>query len=261
MTRGGGEGGNGNCNGGHKRGQCSRKPEIPGKPGKKSQLTAEDRDLWHKLAQSVEPLRQMKSRVREGDRSGLDVAVFRTELGTAAPGTAAQQNAQSPPQVQRQAPSGADAFRPGSLAPKTPPPLAPFDRKRSRRIASGRIEIEARLDLHGARQAEAYGRFRAFILDCVARGMSTVLVVTGKGNSKARNNSDDDGGDYGASYGYASYGFSGPERGVLKRSVPMWLEEPELRLLVASYTASDIKHGGGGALYIHLRRRREWREP
>ena len=72
-----------------------------------------------------------------------------------------------------------------------------------------------------------------------------MLVVTGKGGPRREQDA--------ATLGF---GADQPERGVLRRSVPLWLEEPELRLLVASYTTADIKHGGAGALYIHLRKRR-----
>jgi len=41
---------------------------------------------------------------------------------------------------------------------------------------------------------------------------------------------------------------------VLKRNVPRWLDEPDLRPLVVSYTTAAIHHGGEGALYIHLRK-------
>ena len=44
------------------------------------------------------------------------------------------------------------------------------------------------------------------------------------------------------------------ERGVLRRLVPQWLCEPELRNFVVSYTASHVRHGGDGALYVKLRR-------
>ena len=49
---------------------------------------------------------------------------------------------------------------------------------------------------------------------------------------------------------------SEPERGVLRRNVPRWLAEPDLRSIVVSYTAAAASHGGEGALYIQLRRRR-----
>ena len=203
-------------------------------PAKKGSLTEEDRELWQTLARSVEPLQQKKPRVPETERSGLDRVTPRVETGIAAV---------DPSRVPRLA--GVLPQVPRTPAPSPPPPLAPFDRKRSRRIATGRIEIEARLDLHGARQAEAYGRFRSFLVDCASRGLATVLVVTGKGGPRPEKESQ-----------AAGYGTDAPERGVLRRSVPMWLEEPELRLLVASYTTAGIKHGGGGAIYIHLRKRK-----
>ena len=208
------------------------------KAAKTGPLTEADRQLWQTLANSVVPLRRMKPRIATSERSGLDKHVARADPQTANPPMAANRPAGRLPNFDTP---------PAKRLPKqpAPPQLAPFDRRRSRRIASGRIEIEARLDLHGARQAEAYGRFRWFLLDCAARGFSTVLVVTGKGGPRREQDAVTLG-----------FGADQPERGVLRRSVPLWLEEPELRLLVASYTTADIKHGGAGALYIHLRKRR-----
>ena len=47
------------------------------------------------------------------------------------------------------------------------------------------------------------------------------------------------------------------QRGVLKRSVPAWLAEPDLRAVVLSYTQATPRHGGAGALYVQLRKARE----
>jgi DNA-nicking Smr family endonuclease len=41
---------------------------------------------------------------------------------------------------------------------------------------------------------------------------------------------------------------------VLRRNVPGWLEEPDLRAIVLSYTQAGIRHGGAGALYVQLRK-------
>ncbi len=198
------------------------------KPGT---LSEADRELWQRLAHSVEPLKRGKARVPESERSGIDP--IRRELPVLAGYRAGEPHPR--PRANPAPPHPAHVV-------KQPPQLAPFDRKRSRRIASGRIEIEAKLDLHGARQLEAHGRFRQFITNCAAQGFSTVLVVTGKGGPRE---SDDTHG----------FGTDAPQRGVLRRSVPIWLEAPELRALVASFTAADVRHGGAGALYIHLRRR------
>ena len=79
-------------------------------------------------------------------------------------------------------------------------------------------------------------------MSCHGRGLRWVLVITGKGSRRSR---DDD-----------SVGFSigGSEPGVLKRNVPMWLAEPELRAIVVSFATAAIPHGGEGALYIQLRK-------
>jgi DNA-nicking Smr family endonuclease len=116
--------------------------------------------------------------------------------------------------------------------------LAALERRQARRLRSGQVEIEARLDLHGMRQSDAHAALRRFLLACHARGVRWALVITGKGAT-------------------ARGGASGEhERGVLRRNVPRWLAEPELRAIVISYTAAAAPHGGEGALYVQLRRRR-----
>jgi DNA-nicking Smr family endonuclease len=45
-------------------------------------------------------------------------------------------------------------------------------------------------------------------------------------------------------------------RGVLRQNVPRWINEPRLAGLVIGYSAASIRHGGDGALYVRLRRRR-----
>ena len=46
------------------------------------------------------------------------------------------------------------------------------------------------------------------------------------------------------------------ERGVLRRQVPQWLGLPEFRALVIGFEEAHIAHGGEGALYVRVRRRR-----
>lgn len=86
-------------------------------------------------------------------------------------------------------------------------------------------------------------RLRGFLHSCAAKGLSTVLVaITGKGGPAAAGDAPHDHLETGS-------------RGVLKRSVPLWLEEPDLRALVISYRTAHVRHGGEGALYVHLRKR------
>jgi DNA-nicking Smr family endonuclease len=117
-----------------------------------------------------------------------------------------------------------------------------FDRKRLKRIATGRLEIEGRIDLHGLRENEAHLRLRGFLRQAHAQGKRTVLVITGKGRDE-----DDP-------YAPFDFGADRSPRGVLKRNVPRWLSEPDLTGIVVSFAPAHVRHGGEGALYVHLRR-------
>ncbi len=124
--------------------------------------------------------------------------------------------------------------------PASPPPPEPFDPRAAKRIARGRREIDARLDLHGLRQQDAYGALRRFLAHSQAQGHSHVLIITGKGGGAEA----DDTRDF----------WTSEQRGVLRRLVPHWLCEPAMRLHVVSFTESALKHGGSGALYVTIRK-------
>jgi DNA-nicking Smr family endonuclease len=120
-------------------------------------------------------------------------------------------------------------------------PLAEFDRRAVRQVASGKTAIDARLDLHGLRQRDARIELIAFLRAAQARGCRTVLVVTGKGDAASERD-------------HLAGALGKSQRGVLRHSVPQWLEEPELRSVVLSYTTAGVRHGGAGALYVQLRK-------
>ena len=109
--------------------------------------------------------------------------------------------------------------------------------------------IQGVLDLHGMRQDAAHSRLRGFLMSCQAMGHRMVLVITGKGASGERSADRFNG-------GYATGLPGATQRGVLRRCVPLWLDEPELRAIVVSYAAAGARHGGDGALYVRLRKAR-----
>jgi DNA-nicking Smr family endonuclease len=121
-------------------------------------------------------------------------------------------------------------------APVAAPPLAPLGRRVKQRLARGTLAIDGRLDLHGLTQARAHDALLAFLRTARGNGWKLVLVITGKG---------------------ALFGDATPERGVLRRQVPLWLKLPEFRAHVVSFEAAHIGHGGEGALYVRIRRRPE----
>jgi DNA-nicking Smr family endonuclease len=107
------------------------------------------------------------------------------------------------------------------------------------RLRRGLMEPEARIDLHGMTQGAAHRTLFTWLTAAHARGHRLVLVVTGKGNP--RNDES------------APWMMS--DHGVLKQMVPRWLNEAQLAALIAYTRTAHAKHGGGGALYIYLRKR------
>jgi DNA-nicking Smr family endonuclease len=117
------------------------------------------------------------------------------------------------------------------------PPLAPLERDVLAGLRRRKRALDSVIDLHGMRQAEAHGALVAFLHRAQAGGHTVVLVVTGKG---------------GAASGEGLF----DERGVLRRVVPHWLRLPDVRPLVLGFEEAAPHHGGAGALYVRLRRRR-----
>ena len=116
---------------------------------------------------------------------------------------------------------------------KVPQPLEPMERRLRQRLGRGLEPIDGSLDLHGKTQAQAHGELLRFLRRSQVEGARFLLVITGKG-SRADSS----------------------EHGVLKRQVPLWLAQPELRPYVAGFEQAHVRHGGAGALYVRLRRPR-----
>jgi DNA-nicking Smr family endonuclease len=201
----------------------------PTPPSRRRHLSREDEALWEHTASTLEPLKVKKPRHVAG-AAGID-----PDAAPFAPKTPADRKAEAA-HAGKKAP-GSEPARPPSPS-KAPPSLASFDRKAARRLRQGQVEIEARIDLHGLRQHEAHAALRRFLHASFGKGLRWVLVITGKGGPRAPRDED---------------GYGTPERGILRRNVPIWLAEPELRAIVVSYTTAAIPHGGEGALYIQLR--------
>ena len=112
-------------------------------------------------------------------------------------------------------------------------------RHEARAIKRGRLPIDDRIDLHGMTQDVARSLLAGFIGDSAAQGLKCVLVVTGKGS--VRNEPDD-------------APFMARRPGVLRNAVPGWLSGPELGRYVIGFQHALPRDGGGGALYVLLRR-------
>jgi len=173
-------------------------------------ITADEAEMWNSATRALAPVKG-KPRVAP------------TKAGARAPSPSGSQVGKAIPAT-------------GPAGPRPAPP-AELERRQARRIATGKIAIAARLDLHGYHEGQARARLRTFLFAAHARGELTVLVITGKGARSA-----------------AEEPLGERPRGVLRRSVPTWLGEPDLSAIVAGFGEAGTRHGGAGALYVRLRK-------
>ncbi len=127
------------------------------------------------------------------------------------------------------------AKSPRGLPPSPKPAAAPkpqapgLDGSTERKLTRGLLEIDASIDLHGMTQVQAHTTLDRFVGRHVNQASRVLLVVTGKGK----------GGD-----------------GVLKRLMPEWLMAGPYASRILRIVTAARGHGGGGAFYVLLRRKR-----
>ena len=209
------------------------------RPTRKRELSEDERRLWEQAMRDTTVL-------RSSDRGAA--------LPTPAEDgrQAARRNRTAQDQIQPKPPSTQDAPPAPTSLPSVQKdisggsPVTQLGRRETRRIVRDPESIDARLDLHGMRQREAYPALKGFLRASQARGHRLVLVITGKG--VARSTPRD---EYNA---WEATPFYEAPRGVLRRLVPEWLDKAEFRDVVASVSPAHPRHGGEGAVYIRLRR-------
>lgn len=181
---------------------------------KKGKSDDEDHALWARIAETAMPLRKRKP-------AGVKPTPFKAERSRHAPKPEATRPLVKP-------------------KPKMPPVphRAELDRQTTRRLEKGRLEVEAKLDLHGMRQRDAHAALRRFLKSAQGKDYRHVLVITGKGVAQET----------------ARSFYEEEARGVLRQAVPQWLSDPEFASIVVSFSQAPRRLGGEGALYVRLRR-------
>ena len=129
---------------------------------------------------------------------------------------------------------------PARAAPRPPPPAGrdrpgeTLDGSWDRRLARGLVQPDATLDLHGHNLATAYQTLDRRLEAAIAGGVRVLLLVTGKPPGRERP----------------------VKRGAIRAAVGDWLAASRHAGDIAAVRAAHPRHGGAGALYIVLRRRR-----
>ncbi|UNF45525.1 Smr/MutS family protein [Bartonella krasnovii] len=181
---------------------------------KRDLLVSQDRLLWEKVCRTITPIHDKKlSSISENIANIND----KKQCITQAP-LGEQENKQRSTVIKKEKKAVTQAHK-----------IHFFDHVAHRKISQGRYPLEARLDLHGYIQEEAYFFLKKFLQSSQQNGLRYVLVITGKGRSIGSD-------------------------GALHRFVPYWLSTPAFRYYVYAFEQAARQHGGEGALYVWLRR-------
>ena len=97
-----------------------------------------------------------------------------------------------------------------------------------RAMKRGELHIEARLDLHGMNSEQAKECFDDFMEEVLEEGKRYLLIITGKGT------------------------------GVLQNALKQWVRNSNFSNWVRYFQSAHIKHGGDGAYYLILRRKKDF---
>jgi DNA-nicking Smr family endonuclease len=154
-------------------------------------LTPPEKQIWDKVAKTVTPRR------KRGAKPVVSSEDFAAMIRTTPP------------------PQTTSRPRPKSL-----------DVNQDKKVRRGRVDIDAKIDLHDMTQDAAYPALVGAVIRASKRNQKCLLVITGKGPRL---------------------------EGVLRRNFTDWLKRDAIRPLIANYAQAHIRHGGSGAWYVFLK--------
>jgi DNA-nicking Smr family endonuclease len=187
-------------------------------------LSPEEAELWARVARTVTPLHhEAPSPQRKEDSPKHGMA------------GAAQSDGQRSRLTSRAPPP--PALRAGGPPPRAGRELGGLDASWERKLARGLVHPDLTLDLHGASLEAAHARLLHGLAQARAMGARVVLLITGKARP-------------------VEPGERGRQRGVIRAKVIDWLAASEHARAIAAIRGARRRHGGPGALYIVLKRRR-----
>ena len=130
------------------------------------------------------------------------------------------------------------------LTPNPPvPAVAPSQKRQEntldggwdRRLKRGNVSPERTIDLHGHTLATAHAALDIGLERAIADDVRTLLLITGRAPRE---------------------GAPPPRRGAIRASIGDWLAGSRHASRIAAIRNAHPRHGGAGALYIILRRRK-----
>jgi DNA-nicking Smr family endonuclease len=116
--------------------------------------------------------------------------------------------------------------------PARPAPGSTLDGTWDRKLRSGEVAVDRTLDLHGMSLDGAWTAIDRLLEQAIARGDRVLLLITG----------------------HARKGEPPVQRGKIRAAVHDWLAASRHASRIAAVRNAHPRHGGGGSLYIILRR-------
>lgn len=177
--------------------------------------------LWDKIIKTVAPIKSDKispTNILDNQFKKTDAKILAT--------SAKNKLVPNKQIIQKHKNSAADKNTPSDLRYEE---ASGMDGASSKKLRTGKFDIQATLDLHGMTQQNAYLSLQHFIQTSVLNQFRTILVITGKGSKG---------------------------RGVLRNQFPEWLKTGACAQHVLAFGQALAKDGGSGAFYIRLRRNR-----
>ena len=112
----------------------------------------------------------------------------------------------------------------------------------NKELKRGKINIDRRIDLHGYGLIEAQEKFISEVKKNYNKNKRCLLIITGKGVHKKIENEQD----------------VNPRLfyGKIKNSIINWIKEDDLKKYILTYQDAGIEHGGDGALFVYLRKKK-----
>lgn len=190
-------------------------------------LAADEKALWALVAATVKPLPGRKL-------PPVAVEVAAVKAVAAAPIPPSRKSA-GPTKPPRSLPT---------KAPPAPLPNESLDGSWDKKLASGKVQPDLVIDLHGHTREAARRLLHSRVLNAEAHGHRVILVITGKGLMPGPSPADLMEGR--------------PTRGAIKADFPRWLGEEGLSSRIAAVRRAHPRHGGEGAAYLILKRHRAY---
>ena len=99
-----------------------------------------------------------------------------------------------------------------------------------KQINQGKLDPEGIIDLHGYRLHNARIALQKYILNAYEKNIRNILIITGKGYNN---------------------------KGILKKEVPLWLNDQNLMSLLVNFEIAPKEFGGDGALLVKIKNKKK----